>query len=222
MIAQVFKREHVEYVARVELHISQMLWLCWAEIWCYLYVWSENEWGENDKESERAQRKGDRPCVHCTYVIVCVFGVAQKRKDTRRFRQFNKQFCLICYCVYVCASSSSRSSSSNANKCFGTPVRNYMWNDTQPSDTCNTERERIDTKRKMKIRQHKKGMECKQTFLYITLICTRKCMWEIFYIAAVSFHRSTSSRVCVRVKCFELLAIQTSNKKAVSWNTSKL
>lgn len=25
----------------------------------------------------------------------------QRRKDTRRFRQFNKQFCLICYCVHI-------------------------------------------------------------------------------------------------------------------------
>lgn len=175
-------------------------WLSWLRFGViYMFEVKTNE-AKRCKENEKGT-------VHVhTYVFLCVFArSAPKRKDTRRFRQFNKQFYLICYCMYVCASSSS---SSHANKCFGThTVRNCMWNDTQPGDTCN--RENIDIKRKMKFRQHKKGMECKQTFLYITLICTRKCMWKIFYISARLFLLS-------RVKCFELLAIQTSSSKKPS------
>lgn len=89
-----------------------------------------------------------------------------------------------------------------------------LWNDTQPSDTYTVS---IDIKRRKKNQAAWKGMECKQTFLYITLICTRKCMWEIFYVSGVIFS--------VRVKCFELLAIHMSNKNKwfrvqanFSWN----
>lgn len=137
MIAQVFKREHVEFVARVELHISQMLWLSWLRFGViYMFEVKTNE-AKRWKEWEGTREKGT-VCAVCTYVCLRIRS-AQKRKDTRRFRQFNKQFCLICYCMYVCASSSRSSSSSSSNKRFGTPVRNRMWNDTQPSDTCNRE-----------------------------------------------------------------------------------
>lgn len=50
---------------------------CFTEIRCYLCL----KWKRMERNNEREKE--------------------QKRKDTRRFRQFNKQFCLICYCVHI-------------------------------------------------------------------------------------------------------------------------
>lgn len=97
MIAQVFDWLRLCVCSRVFVcsYLCLRIGECFAEIRCYLC----SKW-KRMRRNEASIAWPKRECDEWARERA-KHTSREERKDTRRFRQFNKQFCLICHCVHI-------------------------------------------------------------------------------------------------------------------------